>query len=116
MHNIRQSTSKSGKQKMTVKQNWTEVLNYKDSSREQCFEDLASQMNHVKYKLRNRMNQKTLRSILCIHYGLRGLGHCCKDFVPSQMLQRFSVGMYRDGEEIREMMDGAVEEGDYLLL
>ncbi|KAL1250495.1 hypothetical protein QQF64_018291 [Cirrhinus molitorella] len=108
-----------------------------DSSGEQCFKDLAlfalsllamplsnadvervfSQMNNVKSKLRNRMGQKTLSSILCIRYGLRRLGICCKDFIPSQdMLQRFSVGMYRDGEETGEKMEGAGEERDDFFL
>ncbi|XP_058645892.1 uncharacterized protein LOC131548545 [Onychostoma macrolepis] len=124
-------------QEWKTKDDCQAVLNYKDSSGEQCFKDLAlfalsllamplsnadvervfSQMNHVKSKLRNRMGQKTLSSILCIRYGLRRLGICCKDFVTSQeMLQRFNVGMYRDGEETGEMMDSAAEEQDDLLL
>ena len=99
---------------------WADVLNYRDSSGEQCFKDLAlfalsflamplsnadverffSQMNQVKSKLRNRMGQKTLSSILSIRYGLRRVGICCKGFAPTaEMLQRFNVGMYSDGEQ-----------------
>lgn len=81
---------------------WVEVLNYKDSSGDHTFKTLAlfslsllamplsnadvervfSQMSLVKSKLRNRMGQETLSSILHIKYGLRRQGLCCKDFSP----------------------------------
>lgn len=94
---------------------WVEVLNYKDSSGDHTFKTLAlfslsllamplsnadvervfSQMSLVKSKLRNRMGQETLSSILHIKYGLRRQGLCCKDFAPSQeMFQRFNSRMY----------------------
>lgn len=94
---------------------WVKVLNYKDSSGDQMFKELAlfalsllvmplsnadiervfSHMSLVKSKLRNRIGQETLSGILHIKYGLRRQGLCCKDFAPSQeMLQRFNRGMY----------------------
>lgn len=119
-----------------AEQFWAEVLSDKDSSGEQCFKELAlfalsllamplsnadvervfSQMNHVKSKLRNRMGQKTLSSILCVRYGLRTQGISCKDFVPSQeMLQRFNVGMHKDGEETGETTDVGEGRDDLIL-
>ncbi|QQP41297.1 Uncharacterized protein FKW44_015616 [Caligus rogercresseyi] len=94
---------------------WVEVFNYRDSSGEQAFRDLAqftlsllamplsnadvervfSQMALVKSKLRNRIGQETLSSILHVRYGLCWQGKCCRDFEPTaDMLLRFNSRMY----------------------
>ncbi|QQP39542.1 Uncharacterized protein FKW44_020460, partial [Caligus rogercresseyi] len=98
---------------------WVEVFNYRDSSGEQAFRDLAqfalsllamplsnadvervfSQMALVKSKLRYRMGQETLSSILHVRYGLRWQGKCCRDFEPTaDMLLRFNSRMYVEEE------------------
>lgn len=105
---------------------WVEVFNYRDSSGEQAFKDLAqfalsllamplsnadvervfSQMAIIKCKLRNRMGQETLSSILHVRYGLRMQCKCCKDFQPTkEMLQRFNSRMYLGEEENKETDD-----------
>ncbi|XP_051798030.1 uncharacterized protein LOC127531856 [Acanthochromis polyacanthus] len=112
---------------------WVEVLSYKDSSGDQAFKELAlfalsllamplsnadvervfSQMNLVKSKLRNRMGQDTLSSILHIKYGLRRQGICCKDFIPSkEMLQRFNCHMYSVGGTSGSRETDANEDSD----
>ncbi|QQP52716.1 Uncharacterized protein FKW44_004950, partial [Caligus rogercresseyi] len=99
---------------------WVEVFNYRNSSGEQAFRDLAqfalsllamplsnadvewvfSQMALVKSKLRNRMGQETLSSILHVRYGLRWQGKCCRDFEPTaDMLLRFNSRMYVEEEK-----------------
>ncbi|MGH0175817.1 UNVERIFIED_CONTAM: hypothetical protein FKN15_071681 [Acipenser sinensis] len=88
---------------------WIEVFKHTDASSENCLKELAefalalmakplsnvdverifSQINIVKSKLRNRLGQKALTSVLHVRYGLRRLGMCCKDFQPTKgMLQR----------------------------
>ena len=96
----------TNKEDSQAEASWVEVLNYKDSSGEKNnslsllamplsnadVERVFSQMSLVKSKLRNRMGQETLSSILHIKYGLRRQGICCKDFAPSQeMFQRSSI-------------------------
>lgn len=113
---------------------WAKVLNYKDSSGEQCFKDLVLIALSIfilplavptlkgfltnepcEIQTADRMFHKTLSTILCFRYSLRRLGICCKDFVPCQeFLQCFNVVIYRDREEIGDPRDGAESERDDL--
>ncbi|QQP39065.1 Uncharacterized protein FKW44_019828, partial [Caligus rogercresseyi] len=99
---------------------WVEVFNYCDSSGEQAFRDLAqfalsllamplsnADMALVKTRLRNRMGQETLSSILHVRYGLRWQGKCCRDFEPTaDMLLRLNSRMYVE-EEKQTAADGS---------
>ena len=86
---------------------WSEVSSYRDSSGENPLGELAnlavsllslphsnadvertfSQMNIIKSKIRNRMNLKTLNSILSTRYGLKRKGKCCYDYkLPKEVV------------------------------
>lgn len=99
---------------------WVKVLHFTDASGESCFKELAefalsllamplsnadvdrvfSHMNLVKPRLRNRMRNETMSTILHVRYGLRLRGVCCRDFQPTaKMMQLFNAkNMYGSAE------------------
>ncbi|XP_030760425.1 uncharacterized protein LOC115885480 isoform X3 [Sitophilus oryzae] len=95
---------------------WAEVLQYKDASYENPFQELAnfaitclvlpwsnaeiersfSQMNIVKSPHRNRFNDETLIAILTIRAGLRRLNKCCStyQFPPGALVKVGTLAAY----------------------
>lgn len=59
-------------------------------------ERMFSQMNLIKNKIRNRMQLKSLASILHIRAFMQRNGICCQEFAPtSSMLALFTNDIYR---------------------
>lgn len=98
-----------------VEKFWMTVCEHQDASGERDFREVGqfewsllslpisnasvervfSQMNLIKSKIRNRMQQKSLESILHVRAFMQRNDMCCNKFVPSQsMLSSFTQDIY----------------------
>ena len=105
---------------------WPEVNNYRDAAGEPVFRELAifalsmlslplskaavertfSQMDIIKCKTRNKIQQHMLEAIIHVRAYMSRNNRCCNEFVPSQsMFARFNDRMYHN------MDQNAVPEG-----
>ena len=99
---------------------WTEVINYRDAAGEAVFQELAmfalsmlslplsnaavertfSQMNIIKCKTRNKMQQPMFEAIMHVRAYMSRNNRCCNEFVPSQaMFARFNNRMYHNMDQ-----------------
>ena len=102
-----------------VEQFWVGVTNLRDASGENDFSEFSdfilsmlalpvsssaverafSQMNLIKTKFRNRMQQDMLEALLQIHGYMARNNICCNTLTPtSQMLERFTTHIYENVE------------------
>ncbi|KAK3873245.1 hypothetical protein Pcinc_021731 [Petrolisthes cinctipes] len=105
---------------------WMTVHDHHDASGEQDFKEVGqfalsmlalpfsnasvervfSQMNLVKNKLRNRMQNKSLENTLHVRAFMQINYICCNKFSPTrEMLSRFSNDMYASGGDVNEHID-----------
>jgi Domain of unknown function (DUF4371)/hAT family C-terminal dimerisation region len=107
---------------------WVEVANHTDASGEHDFHDLGnfalsllalpfsnasvertfSQMNLIKSKLRNKMQQSLLENLLHIRAYMARNNICCNNFQPTtSMMSRFTSDMYENNatENFPENLD-----------
>ncbi|KAK3892503.1 hypothetical protein Pcinc_003734 [Petrolisthes cinctipes] len=105
---------------------WMTVHGHHDASGEQDFKEVGqfalsmlalpfsnasvervfSQMNLVKNKLRNRMQNKSLENTLHVRAFMQRNYICCNKFSPTrEMLSRFSNDMYASGGDVNEHID-----------
>lgn len=99
---------------------WIEVANYKNSDNDNPFfelskvaliiltlphsnaeiERLFSQINLIKYKLRNRMKLPVLNAILAIRSGLNRCNKCCFNFdLPKEILDKIGTNLTYETED-----------------
>lgn len=91
---------------------WAEVADYRDATGDNPYSDICelaltvlslphsnadverlfSNMNIVKTKQRNRMNNETLTAVLAVKYGLQKAGKCCYNYtLPADVLKKIGT-------------------------
>ena len=95
-----------------ILQFWAEVADYRDATGDNPYSDISelaltvlslphsnadverlfSNMNIVKTKQRNRMNNETLTTVLAVKFGLQKVGKCCYNYtLPADVLKKIGT-------------------------